>query len=149
MKSQIDTSFGQFTTKGLLVRHQLGQPSVVVHIPSHLKPNEVAFGFNKRDVYVYDSETFAVKKFNFYFDRQGGVWRYDVTNNRSSTDFKTTVMNTVAGENHYQCVVKPALKKLFPRGKIVRLGRGPGLSTKDRGTVKKEIATHFDIYVRH
>jgi hypothetical protein len=148
MNSQVDNQFGQFRS---FVDNphvtRFGYPACILILP-FLREHEVVFGFNARDVYVYDDRTFAVNKFSFSINGDD-VRRVDVTKHRSSPSFKTTVMNTEAGTNHYQCVVKPALKQLFPNGKIVRMGRGPGLSTKEKGSVKKKLATHFDIYVRH
>jgi hypothetical protein len=147
MKSQVDNQFGQFRS---FVDNphvtRFGHPACILILP-FLRENEVVFGFNARDVYVYDNRTYAVNKFSFSINGDD-IQRVDVRNHRTSPSLKTTVMNTIEGENHYQCVVKPALKQLFPNGKIVRIGRGPGLSNKNRGSVNKKFATHFDIYVR-
>ena len=147
----VDNTLGHFdngfTVKTLIV---LAEPyseskfEEVSFLP-FLKEGETAFGKSGHYVYVYD-KSHRVNKFKLVWTSWNGKFiREDLR--RESSDYVTSFRNTDEGRKEYK-KVKTSLKVIHPNGRLNILYRCPQKATKDRGSVPKSVASHFDVYFR-
>jgi hypothetical protein len=106
--------------------------------------DETPFGTSGQYVYTYTT-SHRVYKFKLTNRGDGVITRKE--QRRQSKDYVCSLLNTPEGRERYN-KVRDNLKMNNPKCKVVRLGRGPHMSTSERGTVRMDKATHFDVYVR-
>ena len=106
--------------------------------------DETPFATSGQYVYTFTPGQ-RVYKFRLVNRGDGVVTRKDQC--RKSKGYVCSLLNNPEGREVYKKICSN-FKTWRPNSKVVRLGRGPHMSTAKRGTVRMDKATHFDVYVR-